>query len=159
VVIALLVVFEYWFATSTSIGQTIFPVSISAGGDIPYPVEVITVVIILIVYLAQIIHLALLRARNKYELYEDGLYVDSGIINLENTFLSPMAFSDARLFRNWAMRLVNRGLIVVDANDGRKFNLLLIERPVVVQDLIRRTLAHPVVRVESNRDLPQEDNC
>jgi hypothetical protein len=68
-----------------------------------------------------------------------------------------MAFSDARLFRNWAMRIVNRGLIIVDANDGRKFNLLLIENAVVVQDLIRRTLAHPVVRVESNRDLPQDD--
>ncbi|MFI5421359.1 MAG: hypothetical protein ACHQ1H_10375 [Nitrososphaerales archaeon] len=158
VVIAVLVVFEYWFTTYTSIGPTIFPSSISAGGvTIPYPVELLTVLIILIAYLAQITRLALLRARNKYELYEDGLYIDSGIVNLQNTFLSPMAFSDARLFRNWAMRIVNRGLIIVDANDGRKFNLLLIEKAVMVQDLIRRTLAHPVVRVESNRDLPPED--
>jgi hypothetical protein len=51
VVIAVLVVFEYWLTTYMSIGPTMFPSSISAGGvTIPYPVELITVLIILIAY-------------------------------------------------------------------------------------------------------------
>jgi len=63
-----------------------------------------------------------------------------------------MAFSDARLVQDLSMRMVKRGLIVVEANDGRKFSLMLVEKPQVVQELIRRTLAHPVVRVESRTD-------
>jgi hypothetical protein len=154
ILVFVLVGLEVWFASATIVGVAIFPKSIAVGGTaIPYPVELLTIVVILIAYLVEVIRLALLRARNKYELYEDGLYLDSGIVNLQNTFLSPMAFSDARLLRNWAMRLVNRGMIIVEANDGRKFNLLLIEKPQVVQELTRRTLAHPVVRVESRTDI------
>ena len=157
ILIAVFVGLELWFGT-TSAGSNVLPNSPAVGGlAIPYPVESVTVALILLVYFAEVIRLALLRARYKYELYEDGLYVDSGIVNLQNTFISPMAFSDARLFRNWGMRIVNRGLLIVDANDGRKFNLLLIEKPQVVQELIRRTLAHPVVRVESNTELPREE--
>lgn len=160
IAIAVLVILEYLLGTSTNYGATLFPASLTLGGvTIPYPVELLTALLILAIYIGQVIRLALLRARNKYELYEDGLYIDSGIVNLQNTFLSPMAFSDARLYRNLSMRMVNRGLIMVDANDGRKFNLLLVENPVVVQDLIRRTLAHPVVRVESDRGLPPEDTA
>ncbi len=158
VAIAVLVILEYWLATTMSYGRALFPSSATLDGlAISYPVELITALIILVIYLGEIVRLALLRAKNKYELYEDGLYIDTGIVNLQNTFLSPMAFSDARLYRNLSMRIVNRGMIVVDANDGRKFNLLLIENPIVVQDLIRRTLAHPIVRVESDRGLPPEE--
>jgi hypothetical protein len=156
ILIAVLAVLELWVATTSS-GSSVIPKIITlAGFTVPYPVELITAAIILLVYLAEVVRLALLRATYKYELYEDGLYIDSGIVNLQNTFLSPMAFSDSPLFRNWAMRLVNRGLLVVEANDGRKFNLILIEKPQMVQELIRRTLAHPVVRVESNTDLPKD---
>ena len=111
--------------------------------------EIATTALVLLVYLGEVIHLALLRARHKYELYEDGLYVDSGIVNLQNTFIAPVAFSDARLFMPLSLRLVGRGKIIVDANDERHFTLLLIKNPVEVQNLIRRTLAHPVVRVEA----------
>jgi hypothetical protein len=153
VLIIVLLGLELWFSYATGAGATMIPKTIVLGGTlVPYPIELLTVVVILLVYFVEVIRLALLRARYKYELYEDGLYVDSGIVNLQNTFLSPMAFSDARLMRNWAMRLVNRGMIIVEANDDRKFHLLLIEKPQTVQELIRRTLAHPVVRVESRTD-------
>jgi hypothetical protein len=158
VIIIALVILELWLAYNTSLRVTILPTEISFGGiAIPYPAEIATVIIVLIGYLAEAISLSLLRARHKYELYEDGLYIDSGIVNLQNTFLSPMAFSDARLYRSWAMRLVNRGLIIVDANDSRQFKLFLIEKSLVVQDLIRRTLAHPVVRIESPTEGPREE--
>jgi len=144
-----LVIVEFWLGANTDFGAIIFPNTFSLGGiTIAYPVEIVTVVLVIVGYLAEIANLGLLRARHEYELYEDGLYIDSGIVNLQNTFLSPMAFSDARLIRNWQMRVVERGLIIVDANDGRKFQLLMIEKPLEVQELIRRTLAHPVVRIE-----------
>jgi len=148
--IALLVGLEVWFSGYASIGASIFPRSLALGGvSIPYPIEIATAALILLVYLGEVVHLALIRARHKYELYEDGLYVDSGILNLQNIFVAPMAFSDARLVMPWSLRLVKRANIIVDANDNRHFKLLLIENPITVQNLIRRTLGHPVVRVES----------
>ncbi len=116
---------------------------------IPYPVELASAAIIFLVYLGEVVHLALLRARNKYVLNEDGLYVDSGIFHLQNTFLAPMAFSDARLDLPVSLRILHRGNIIVDANDNRHFKLLLIQDPETVQSLIRRTLGRPIVRVES----------
>ena len=86
--------------------------------------------LILLVYLGEVIHLAVLRARHKYELYEDGLYVDSGIVNLQNTYIAPVAFSDARLIMPLSLRVLGRGKIIVDANDERHFTLLLIKNPV-----------------------------
>jgi hypothetical protein len=121
-----------------------------AGITIPYPVEIITTILVSLVYLGEVVHLALLRASHKYELFEDGLYVDSGIVNSQNTFVAPMAFSDARLMMPLSLRIIRRANIVVDANDERHFKLILIENPLEVQNLIRRTLGHPVVRVESS---------
>jgi hypothetical protein len=150
VVIVLLIGLEIWFYDSISIGSSVFPRNFVFGGTtIPYPVEIATAILVLLVYIGEVVHLALLRARHKYELYEDGLYVDSGIANLQNIFVAPMAFSDARLIMPWSLRLVKRANIIVDANDDRHFKLFLIENPIEIQNLIRRTLGHPVVRVES----------
>lgn len=150
VIIAALLGLEFWLASYTSIGKTVFPKTFTFGGTtISYPVEVITVIVVVAVYLAEVIQLALLRARNEYVLREDGLYVDTGILNLQNTYVAPMAFSDARLELPITLRLVKRGNIFVDTNDSRHFSLMLIEDPINVQNLIRRTLGHPVVRVES----------
>lgn len=150
VVIAILLGVELWVAANFAIGKTIIPKAVVLGGSkIYYPVLIVTVVIVLIVYLAKAVQLALLRARNKYVLREDGLYVDHGILNLQNTYVAPMAFSDARLNLPLFMRIVKRGNIIVDTNDNRHFPLLLIKEPAEVQNLIRRTLGHPVVRVES----------
>jgi hypothetical protein len=148
ILIAILTFLEFW-VTRTSIGAGIFPRALSFRGIVvPYPVEVATVAVILLVYLAEVVHLAILRASKKYSLYEDGLYIDLGIVNLENTYLSAMAFSDARLFRTVSLRLAKRGNIIVDLNDERHLQLELVDRPAVVQALIRRTLGHPTVRVE-----------
>jgi hypothetical protein len=141
---------ELWLGSNSSIGLQFFPQNLSMGGVvIPYPVELATGTIIFLAYLGEAIHLALLRARHKYVLREDGLYVDSGIFNLQNTFLAPMAFSDARLELPVSLRILHRGNIIVDANDNRHFKLLLLQDPVTVQTLLRRTLGHPIVRVES----------
>ena len=134
-VIALLAGFEIWFSSSTSLGSNILPRNIILGGiTIPYPVEIATAILVLLVYLGEVVHLALLRARHKYELYEDGLYVDSGIVNLQNIFVAPMAFSDARLIMPWSLRIVKRANIIVDANDDRHFRLFLIENAIEVQE-------------------------
>jgi hypothetical protein len=157
-----LVVLELYFGTSA--GSTLLPKSITIGGvSIPYPVEILTGIVILLVYFSSMIHLILLRARNKYELYVDGLTIDRGIINLENIYVAPMAFSDARLIRNWLMRLAGRGLIIVDTNDDRHFHLQLIKNPVEVKSFIRKALGHPTFRTEtearelSNNAAPKED--
>src|SRR5579862_9180879 len=110
---------------------------------IPYPVEIVTALVIGIIFLASALRLISLWARHRYELFTDGIYVNQGIVNLENAYLAPMAFSDARLYRSWEMRIVKRGQIIVEANDGRKFYLHLIKDPVRVQYLIRETLGHP----------------
>jgi hypothetical protein len=149
-VLAVLVGLQLWVAGHSGIGKVIFPKSLAMGGlRVPYPVELATVVLIVIVYVGSIVKLALLRVRNKYELREDGLYVDHGILSLQNTYVAPMAFSDARLELPVSLRLLRRGNIIVDTNDNRHFKLLLIENPLNVQSLIRRTLGHPVVRIES----------
>ncbi|MHB1868558.1 MAG: hypothetical protein ACYCPP_06385 [Nitrososphaerales archaeon] len=145
IAIAILVITETWLGNYTKIGRAIFPASI---GNIPYPAELATAAIFSLAYLAEAARLALLRKRNKYELYADGLYIDKGIVNLENVYLSPMAFSDARLLRPLALRVAKRGNIIVDTNDQRHFRLQLIGNPAVVQDLIRKTLGHPTVRLD-----------
>ncbi len=149
VILIVLVTVEFLLGSSGGSPATFLPTSLTLGGfRILYPIELATAVIIILIFLGELLSLALLRARSKYELYDDGLYVNLGIINLENTFLSPMAFSDARLFRSWTMRLVHRGLIIVDANDGRHFYLRLIKDPLQVQSLIRTTLSRPRVRMD-----------
>lgn len=127
----------------------LFPNSFTTGRVVvPYPVEIITTIIIALIFMAKVVQLAILWATNRYDLMPDGLYVNHGLINLENQFLAPMAFSDARLIRTLALRIVHRGLIIIDANDGRHFYLRYIKNPLEVQSLIRRTLAHPTVRTE-----------
>ena len=144
-VIANLTIAEAWFGIYNKFGKTIFPRSF---GGVPYPAELATAALILLAYLGEVARLALLRKRNEYKLYDDGLYIDTGIVNLQNVYLSPMAFSDARLFRTLGFRIVKRGNVIVDTNDQRHFQLQLIENPVAVQDLIRRTLSHPIVRLD-----------
>ncbi len=140
-------ILEYYYSTTGSLGRTIFPSSVKLIGiTLPYPVELATAIIILIIFIASSLRLVSLWATNRYELFTDGLYVNMGILNLENSYLSPMAFSDARLFRSWEMRLIHRGQIIVEANDERKFYLHIIKNPVQVQYLIRETLGHPTVR-------------
>ena len=148
IVIVVLVTIEWYVGNYYSIGKQIFPNSITVGSvTIPYPVELATAVIILLVYLGAVVQLLWLRARNSYELYSDGLYVNTGLINLENVYVAPMAFSDARLIRTWVLRLVNKGLIIIDTNDGRHFQLKYIRNAMEVQSLIRQTLGHPSVRI------------
>ncbi len=149
VVIIVLGLLEY--TIGTMFGAYLFPrVTTISRFIIPYPVELFTAIIILLVFIVNAVKLAILRLSNKYELYEDGLYLDLGIVNLQNTYLSPMAFSDARLVRTLTLRLAGRGDIIVDANDGRHFQLKLIEKPQQVQTIIRRTLGHPIVRLEGS---------
>jgi hypothetical protein len=143
IIILVLVTAEYLsglFPNSATTGK--------AGVVVPYPIEIGTTIIIALIFLAKLVQLAILWATNRYELMPDGLYVNHGIINLENQFLSPIAFSDARLIRTLALRIVHRGLIIIDANDGRHFYLRYIKNPLEVQSLIRRTLAHPTVKTE-----------
>jgi len=145
IVIASLTITEFWFGIHTNVGKTIFPRSF---GGVPYPAELVTATLILLMYAGEVARSALLRKRNEYKLYDDCLYIDNGIVNLENVYLSPMAFSDARLFRTLGLRIVKRGKVIVDTNDQRHFQLQLIENPVAVHGLIRRTLGHPTVRLD-----------
>jgi hypothetical protein len=150
VIIVVLVGAELWLGGRLAVGRLLFPRSVAFGGRVvPYPVEVATVTIVIVAYLIKVLQLAILRASHKYVLREDGLYVDKGIFNLQNTFIAPMAFSDARLYLPVTLRILHRGNIIVDSNDNRHFELFLIKNPIEVQNLIRRTLGHPVVRVES----------
>ena len=147
----ILVGLELWAGSRFAAGGALLPKYVTLGGTtIEYPVELVTVLIVVVAYLIKAIQLVILRASHKYILREDGLYVDKGIFNLQNTFIAPMAFSDARLNLPVGLRLVRRGNIIVDANDNRHFQLLLIKDPMMVQDLIRRTLGHPVVRIDSS---------
>jgi hypothetical protein len=146
---AVLILLEFSVASLVNGLSGIFSASINLGPvAIPYVVEVGTALIILIVYLSKAIGLVLFRAGHSYELRTDGLYVNSGIANLQNTFISAMAFSDARLVRTLGMRVVGRSLIVVEANDGRRFEMRMIKDGPNVQSLIRSNLSHPMVRVE-----------
>ncbi|MHB1909042.1 MAG: hypothetical protein ACYCQJ_09265 [Nitrososphaerales archaeon] len=141
IVILALVTIEY----SLSASYRVFPNNI---GGILYPLELATATILVILFAIKAIQLAVIWATNRYELMSDGLYVNQGIVNLESSFLSAMAFSDARLIRTWSLRMVKRGLIIVEANDGRRFFLNYVKDPLQVQSLIRSTLAHPTVRTE-----------
>ncbi len=147
--ILILVTLEYILSLSSIAARYVFPPSVRSGGLlIPYPVEIATTIVILAFFAFKVIELVIVWATNRYDLMPDGLFVNRGIINLENTFLSPIAFSDARLVRTWSLRLAGRGLIIVEANDGRRFYLRYIKNPLEVQSLIRKNLAHPTIRTE-----------
>jgi hypothetical protein len=149
IAIVILVGLEVWLGdNSKSLGDTFFASLRLGSVTIPDIVEVVTTIIILLFYLAKVVHLSLFKASNSYELRTDGLYVNKGIANLQNTFLSAMAFSDARLIRTLGMRIVGRSLIVVEGNDGRRFELKMLKDGAGVQALIRSNLSHPTVRVD-----------
>jgi hypothetical protein len=146
VLILILVTIEYVLSTSSS-ARNFLPASARFGEIVmPDPVEIITTIIILLFFVYKLIELVIVWATNSYDLLPDGMYFNHGIINLENTFVSPIAFSDARLIRTLPLRLAARGLIIVEANDGRHLYLRYIKDPVEVQTLIRKTLAHPTVK-------------
>ncbi len=137
------------------IARTVGPISgalyasLKAGPiTIPDAVEVATALVLLFAFLAKLVGLALTRASSRYELRTDGLYVNKGIVSLSNTFISAVAFSDARLVRTPGMRVVGLGKIIVEANDGRRFELKMVKDSTNVQNLIRSNLSHPTVRVE-----------
>ncbi|MGA2665534.1 MAG: hypothetical protein ABSF83_11365 [Nitrososphaerales archaeon] len=115
---------------------------------IPDALEVVTALAVLILFLAKVVGLAIYRAGHSFELRTDGLYFNRGIANLQNVFLSAMAFSDARLLRTLGMRIVGRSTIIVEANDGRRFEMRMLKDGVGVQTLIRSNLSHPTVRIE-----------
>jgi hypothetical protein len=145
ILIVVLVTVEWYFGNN-GLGAGI-PSSVPAAGSaFPYPIEIVTTFVILVFYAAKVVQLSFIRWRNRCELYDDGLYVNRGILNLENAFLSPMAFSDARLYRSLWQRLIGMGTIVVEANDGRRFTLSYVRNPLNVQQLIRNTMARPRVR-------------
>ncbi len=157
VAMLLLVGIEYW----ATYYAHVLPEGLSSaapGSLFPYALETLTVLVIALIYLGELVSLAFVRARNNYVLRTDGLYFNTGIANLESTFLSPMAFSDARLVRTVWMRLVGRGLIIVEANDRRRFEMRLIKDPVQVQSLIRNTLSRPTVRLEGVSVAPPPDS-
>jgi hypothetical protein len=147
--IAILVGLELWTASRIPAISPVMTGSLRFGSVlVPYALEVSTAAVILVVYLAKVVGLVLFRARNSYELFSDGLYFNKGIANLQNTFISAMAFSDAKLIRTIGMRLVGRSQIIVEANDGRRFVLSMIANGASVEELIRANLSHPTVRVE-----------
>lgn len=149
--VVVLVGLELWAGFNVA-GASFLKSSLSAGGiRIPYLVEVITAVLVCAAYLVKVLRLLVVRLENSYELRNDGLYFNRGIANLSDTFLSPMAFSDARLVRTIGMRIVGRSLIVIEANDGRRFELKMIKDGLEVQALIRRNMAHPTVRIEGSQ--------
>jgi hypothetical protein len=140
---------EVWTSSHVAFLSGIFSAPIRTGSiDIPYGAEVATAAVVLVVYLAKVLGLVIFRERNSYELLSDGLYINKGIANLQNTFVSAMAFSDAKLIRTLGMRIMGRSLIVVEANDGRRFEIKMIKNGANVQALIRANLSHPTVRVE-----------
>ncbi len=147
VLAVVLVVMEIWLGESTTFGRMIFPSSVKIIIRLPYPAELITATIIFLGFLVQSIRLAVIRMQNKYELREDGLYMNLGLVNLENVYVSPMSFSDARLFRSWSLRLAKRGNIIVDTNDQRHFMLRLLRDPVQAQAMIRSAMGKPTVRI------------
>jgi hypothetical protein len=115
---------------------------------IPDALEVVTVLIVLIAFLAKLVGLVIYRAGHSFELRIDGLYVNRGIANLQNTFISAMAFSDAKLIRTLGMRIVRRSTIIIEANDGRRFEMRMLRDGNNVQALIRNNLSHPTVRMD-----------
>lgn len=148
VAVALFIGIELWLGYDVS-GASFLRGTASLGSvRIPFLFEIVTAVVISVAYVIKVLRLLIVRLENSYELRGDGLYLNRGIANLTGTFLSPMAFSDARLIRTLGMRIVGRSLIIVEANDGRRFELKMIKDALDVQALIRRNLAHPTVRLE-----------
>lgn len=144
----LLITVEFYVA-STPFGSGLLPSSISfASLTLPYPLQLLTAFIFLLAFLVKATGLLLMKARTKYSLFDDGLYIDLGLVNLENIFVAPMAFSDARLYMSLGMRMMKKGSIIVDTNDGRHFELKMVANPVQVQGLIRQTLSHPTFRTQ-----------
>ena len=149
IIAAVLVGLEVWVGVSIkAVSGGIF-YSLPLGSfRIPDVIEVVTLAVVFFVFLVKVVRLVLFRAGHSYELRTDGIYVNKGIANLQNTFISAMAFSDARLIRTLGMRLVRRSLIIVEANDGRRFELVMLKDGQNVQALIRSNLSHPTVRLE-----------
>lgn len=146
---AIFVGLEVYTADKITTVTSFFYASLKVGPvTIPDALEVVTVLIAFLAYLGKVLGLVLYRAGRSYELRTDGLYINRGIANLQNTFISAMAFSDARLVRTLGMRIVGLSKIMIEANDGRRFEMDMVVDGARVQSLIRSTLSHPTVRVD-----------
>lgn len=149
---AILVGLEVYTADRFSAVTSLFYASLKVGPvTIPDALEVVTILIVFIAFLGKLVQLVLYRAGHSYELRSDGLYLNKGIANLQNTFISAMAFSDARLVRTLGLRIIGLSSIIVEANDGRRFEMRMILEGARVQSLIRSTLSHPTVRVDGQQ--------
>jgi len=57
VIIGVLAGLELWFSNYTNIGSNIFPQNFVMGGtSIPYPIEIATAILVLLVYIGQAVH-------------------------------------------------------------------------------------------------------
>lgn len=149
IIAGILVGLEVYGGDSMKALSAVFFASVKIGSfTLPDLLEIGTVLIIFIIYIVQVVGLVIYKARHSYELRTDGLNVNTGIANLSNTFISAMAFSDARLIRTLGMRIVGRSTIIVEANDGRKFEMKMLKDAPSIQSLIRNNLSHPTVRLE-----------
>ena len=148
-VIGLIAVFGIWGSYNLPSIAPFLRASLRVGSaSVPYVVEIGVATIVFILFLIKVIRLSIFKASHSYELRVDGLRLGKGLVNLEDDYISAVAFSDARLIRTLEMRIVGRGLIIIEANDERRFEMRMIKDAVNVQALIRRTLSHPTVKID-----------
>jgi hypothetical protein len=149
VTMGLIAAFGIWGSYNLPSIAPILRASLRVGPvSVPYAVEIGAAIIIFLLFLVKAIRLSIFKASHLYELRVDGLRLARGLVNLEDDYISAVAFSDARLIRTLEMRIVGRGLIIIEANDERRFEMRMIKDAAKVQSLIRRTLSHPTVKID-----------
>lgn len=112
------------------------------------PILFWTIIVLLIIWIASIVHLVLLRASNAYILRSDSLEVRYGILSSKSFTLSASGFSDLEVIRSVSGRIIGMGDMIIRTQGERDVKMVMVRHPLEVADKIRQVLSRPIVRVE-----------
>jgi uncharacterized membrane protein YdbT with pleckstrin-like domain len=112
------------------------------------PVWAWTLLVFIVVWLVSMLELMVFRATNTYELRQDGLEVERGILRLHSFVVTPSGFGDLLVYQSIGGRIFGYGELTVNSQGERETKLRLVRSPAEAASLIRDVMGKPIVRVE-----------
>src|SRR5713101_3772751 len=96
------------------------------------PLLLLTYFLILLVWVASVLNLALLRASSVYTLRGTSLEISHGLLGKKIFTLSAAGFSDLEVIQGLGGRLLNMGDIIMETDSHRDLRMRKVKDPIKV---------------------------